>query len=300
LSIQIALSERRVTSGKSIVPITYAAGVVLLKNKTDHTLNLSAGLRLASGDGLIFETLQGVILHSGQSQSAAVRAAKPGRDGNLPSGALNRTEGPLQLSLDVTNTTAMSGGTSGWRSIVAASDLDSLRETLSQKTTAEAVTGLATLAGQTQMIAAGSLKLDFDPRDAPEFQAGTPADTVGLTVHTLASVLACPVDVLRSAAQSRFSEALAPGESLFADSLSLSLSADPLTLTATARAARIPDPEEVIQAIKAQKPAQAVAAASAVSVPDRMDPGSRILTGYADENPCRRSRVKKDRACRQR
>jgi hypothetical protein len=265
LSLRISLSDRRATTGRALTPTSFAEGDIRLTNTTDHGLNLPAGIRVSSDDGTAFETLQGILLASGQSQMVAARAVEAGPAGNLPVGALRVVEGPLGFSLEATNPAATTGGASQWRATVTENDLEILRVNLMYSLLLQAETGLLNLTGANQKLVNGSMQLEFDPQDKEDIPAGTPADTVGMTLHASATALACPNDALAEAARNALTVQLLPGETLFADKIVYTVSAvsagssGALILQTSGKAVRVPDPQDVQLALRLRTPAQAEA-----------------------------------------
>lgn len=253
LTSNITLSERRAATGRIFVPVAYAEGSAVITNTTDHGLNLPAGLQLSTDQGIVFLTTTGLILPAGRAQNLAIRATEPGPEGNLPAGALTRIDGPMALSLKVVNPSALSGGASQWRTAVTKADLDALYASLSARLLSEAEAGMNALAGSTMSIVRDSLNLDIDPEDKPEFQANTPSETVSWTLHAKASALACLNEMLRIKAEDALKTEILPEETLFPETIQASIqltSPGRTMLLASGKAARIPDQQELLPALR--------------------------------------------------
>ncbi|MBN1439902.1 MAG: hypothetical protein JW929_10875 [Anaerolineales bacterium] len=260
LTLQLTLSGRRVTGGRLLVPTAYAAGEVTLTNISVGVLNLAPGLLLSSDGGILFETLEGIQLLPARSQSVSVRAAKPGPQANLAAGMVNRVMGPLGLSLKAENFQPMSGGAQDWRNSVTASDLAALQTELAERMMAEAKSGFENLAGAERMAVEGSLRVTFDPQDAPDLPVHSAADSVGLTLHGSASLSVCPAEVVRTRARTKLAAALRPGETLFADDVSIRLmenSAGAIMIAASGSAVALPNRMEMAAALQGRSPDQA-------------------------------------------
>jgi hypothetical protein len=261
LYLQLSLSERRATGGRILAPTAYARGELRLTNISSRVLTLPAGIRAASDGGILFETVAGTILAPGQSQLSAVRAVEPGPSANLPAGSITRVPGPLALSLTAENPEPISGGSEAWRSAVSAADVESLRGLLSAQAQQEAAAGLQNLAGEGRLVVAESLRLEFDPQDAPDLPVNTPADSVGLTLHASATMKACPIDAVRARAADLLGAQLMPDEILFPEAPALRLmeNADGgIDLAASGTAVKTPGRNEWSLALRARTPAQAV------------------------------------------
>jgi hypothetical protein len=262
LTIHLELTDRRITTGSVTTPIAYAKGTIELTNKSTRILNLPAGLRVSSESGISFETMSGVILAIGKSHSVAIRATQPGSSGNLAAGEVDQVEGPLALSLQAINPDPISGGAESRRSAVSKGDLDALRSSLSERVYREAQTGMQNLAATGRTIVEKSLQVQFDSRDAADLDVNTPADTVGLTLHAVASALACPTDIARSRAQSILTSHLQAGEMLSPANTAFRLEENAqaaIDLYASGQAVKIPDRNAMTLALRARSPTQAAA-----------------------------------------
>ncbi len=243
------------------MPTAYAEGSIFLTNKSNSTLNLPAGLRVSSKGSVFLETIEGVIVPPGKSQSTPVRAVAPGPSGNLAAGAVDRVEGPLGLSLEVTNPEPISGGIQSWRNAVTQSDLDALRTSLSEQVRQEAAAGLPNVATAGRILVENSLQVQFDPQDVADFPVNTPSDTEGLTLHAIATALECPTEDVQSRAQSALASSLVEGESLFPASIAFRLEKNAqggIDLQASGLAVNIPDWNAVALALRGHTRGQAV------------------------------------------
>ena len=261
LSIRLSLSDRRTTSGRVLTPTSYARGEIRLTNVSSRLLNLPAGILVASADDILFETVGGAILAPGQSQLAPVRAVEPGPAANLGAGKVNRILGPLGLSIRADNPKSISGGAETWRNAVSAVDGDALRESLSERARREAQEGLLNLAGPGLLPVEDSLRVEFDPRDAPDLPVNSPADSVGLVLHASATMTACTTDAVLGLAEDMLIPLLDAGEILLPGSVVLRLAGGEdgaTTLYASGSAAAVPDRNDMALALRAQSPSQAV------------------------------------------
>jgi hypothetical protein len=262
ISIPLELTSRRNTSGFLPFSTAYARGTVLLTNKSTRILDLPSGIRVASKSGIFLETVAGVILAAGKTQTVPVRAVQPGPSGNLPAGAVDHVEGPLALSLQATNPDPISGGAQSWRSAVTQSDLDGLQSALTDQVRQQAEAGMQKLAAAGRTLVEKSLQVQFNPGDAADLPVNSASDTVGLTLHALASALACPTGIVRSRALEALTAALPAGETLSPESVTFRLEESPsqaIVLQATGLAVSIPDPNAMALALRARTPAQAAA-----------------------------------------
>jgi hypothetical protein len=261
LSTRLTVSERRSTSGRILAPTAFAIGKVTLTNISNRVLNLSAGLQIASENGVSYETMEGFLLSPVESRTAAVRALEPGPASNLAAGKASRVLGPLSLSLKARNPDPLSGGSEAWRSAVSNADWQALQKSAAEEIQDQASTSLAALAGTSRMIVEESLRVELDPLDQPDLAVNTPADTLGLSLHAAASLLACPADRVRLVAAEYLRLSLRSGESLAAEDMLIRLVQNKdgrIEWTALAAAIIIPDRAEMALALRLQSPAGAV------------------------------------------
>lgn len=260
LNTRLTLSGRRITSGRILAPTAFATGRITLTNISSRALNLSAGLQIASENGVAFETLEGFLLSPGESRTSTVRAMEPGPASNLAAGKANRILGPLSLSLKAQNADPMSGGSEAWRSAVSRADWAALQDSVAETIREQASGSLAALAGSGRMTVEESLRVEFDPLDQPDLPVDTPADTLGLTLHAAASLLACPADRVRSLAAEYLRLNLRPGETYTTEGMTIHLARNAqgeIEMTAFAAALEIPDRSEMTMALRLQSPAGA-------------------------------------------
>ncbi len=261
LKTRLTLSDRLATSGRILAPTAFATGKVNLINISGRTLNVSAGLRVASESGVVFELLEGFPLQPGKSRLSPARAVEPGPAGNLKAGKIMHVLGPLGISLKADNPEAMSGGEEAWRNAISTADWKSLQDSLAEKIRTQASDSLRALAGDSRMVVEESLRLVFDPLDQPDLPVNAPADTVGMTLHAAASLRACPADPVRLRAVEFLRSRLQPGETLSADGLGILLMENPdggIGLSAAGKAVELPDPNAMAMALRFQSAAGAV------------------------------------------
>jgi hypothetical protein len=262
INTRLELSARQNTTGILQVPIAYAKGTVILTNKSSRTLDLPAGIRVSTKAGVLFDTIEGVVIPSGKTQPVRMRAVKPGPSGNLAAGELDHVEGPLGFSLQAANPEPVTGGAQAWRSAVTQADLDGLRSALSEQIRQQAEAGMRNLAAAGRTLVDNSLQLQFDSEDAPDLPVNSASDTIGLTLHAVASAWECPTGMIRSRALDALAAGIAAGETLLPASVTIRLEKNARTaieLQATGRAQKIPDPAAMALALRARTPAQAAA-----------------------------------------
>ncbi len=134
LTLAVAGENSALASGKAVQPVDTAAGEVLLMNLTDKAVSVPAGtVLLASPDptvSFVTDKQAQVPAGKGKNTTVSVRASAAGLSGNVPPGTVTIFEGPLGLSLAVTNPASLSGGTENPVAIATAQDRDNLKKRL--------------------------------------------------------------------------------------------------------------------------------------------------------------------------
>lgn len=155
-TFELELADSIGASGQTVVPNQAAEGTVRFTNLSAGLVDVPLGtvLLTLANPPVRFATVEAtqVSLGAGSTAFARVRALAPGVAGNVPAGGISAFEGPLGLSLSVTNLFAMQGGAD----LTTASPTDEDRQTL-HKRLLSAIT--------TQ--ASARLSAQFQPGDVP-------------------------------------------------------------------------------------------------------------------------------------
>jgi hypothetical protein len=135
-------SDAMPSSGHVLAPDQPAEGWISFTNLTAAKVHIPAGavVLTRSDPPVRFSTQDAVDVQAGKGSSADVfaRALAPGSSGNVAAGAIAAFEGPLGLSLSVTNPARMSGGTDVSSPIPTEADRQALRQRLLAKLTEDA------------------------------------------------------------------------------------------------------------------------------------------------------------------
>src|SRR5258706_926138 len=130
-------SDSMLSSGRTISPDQTAQGQVGFTNLTAAQVGVPAGtvLLTRSDPPVRFVTLEAAEIPAGNGSSvlAHVHALSPGSSGNVPADSILAFEGPLGLSLSVTNPTGTTGGTDVTAAAPTDADRQALRERLLAK-----------------------------------------------------------------------------------------------------------------------------------------------------------------------
>jgi cytoskeletal protein RodZ len=135
-------SDSVLSSGQVMAPDQAAEGRVSFTNLTAARVEIPAGaVVLTRSDPPVRFSTQSVVevpAGNGSNAEAYVRALAPGSNGNVPAGTILAFEGPLGLSLSVTNPVRMTGGTDVSMAAPTDADRQALRRRLLAKLTADA------------------------------------------------------------------------------------------------------------------------------------------------------------------
>jgi hypothetical protein len=140
VTLTLEATDHQIATGKSVFPDKPATGTARFVNLTQAALLVPAKTVLLtdSTPPVRFETVKEVKISAGGAQNAEVRALLPGRGGNVAAGVLTLFEGPLGLSLTVSNPNRTVGGTDTTKSIPTEADRQTLRERLLANLTEQA------------------------------------------------------------------------------------------------------------------------------------------------------------------
>ncbi len=194
-NLDIAVEGRgtRAASGTMNIPERAASGEVLFTNLTSQALTIPAGtvVRTLDSNPILFATTQDVELaaEANAAASAAVEASNPGTQGNLPAGSLAAIDGPLGLSISVTNPEPTSGGSDVEAPAPSPEDYDALREELLAELWQNALDEARSQIGaqdvviSSELIVVETLEETFEPAE-PQ-----PADELALTLRVRFEVI---------------------------------------------------------------------------------------------------------------
>jgi hypothetical protein len=127
--------EQIASSGSMSVPEKSSFGRVEFTNLTDKLINIPIGLVVTTlpengQEPIRFSTTVAIDISAGGSALISVRSLVAGKGGNVPAGSIKAVEGPLGLSLSITNPAPTSGGSEQWVSVPTSQDARKLYERL--------------------------------------------------------------------------------------------------------------------------------------------------------------------------
>lgn len=179
--------EQISSSGKVLTPDRPSSGSVVLTNLTAQAVDVPVGsvvISLATPP-VRFATTQPVQVPAGPGQTAtvAVRAALPGRAGNLAAGQIRALEGSLGLLLSVENLMPTSGGTDRSSPSPSAQDYQELRARLIDNLRVTALEELNAGLPDGQRLLEETARLEEVINEEREPPAGQPADRLQLNLR---------------------------------------------------------------------------------------------------------------------
>ena len=143
LSILVETSQTHPSSGEIAIPQSRAGGSVIFTNITDQsgTVPMGTVVRTLGNDPIRFFVTEAgdFSAEAGSVVTLPVEAINPGVTGNLPANSLVSIDGPLGLSLSVTNSEATRGGNDQTSPAPSPQDFSALRNGMIQSLVAEAI-----------------------------------------------------------------------------------------------------------------------------------------------------------------
>jgi len=179
LKLALEGSDSALASGKTIIPDQAASGQVVVMNLTDKAVIVPQGtvLIVPANPAGSFETAEMVSVPAGKGKTAnvTIHAKTAGSSGNVLAGAITGFEGPLGLTLAVTNPAPTRGGSENELPIPTAADRDQLKKRLLADLELQARARFA------EQVSAGDVLLpaSFALTGAPDESVTPPAGQTG-------------------------------------------------------------------------------------------------------------------------
>ncbi len=177
------------TTGADDAPLGSATGVVTLINQTNREIIVpqSTVMRTATGNNVRFRTMEEITVPTGVGQqiSAPIEAVEAGREGNVPAFTISEIEGPLNVSLRVSNQAPTAGGTVETVAAVTQADKERVRGQLQESLQLQAYSKLAESMQQGEVIPPETVST-FTLAETYDRFAGEQAGQLGLQLQLLA------------------------------------------------------------------------------------------------------------------
>ncbi len=202
------------TTGVDDAPVGKATGVVTFINKTGREITVPEGtiVRTTFGENVRFRTQEEVSVPPGvgKQAQAPIEAVKPGLIGNVPALTINEIEGPLNISLRVSNPFNTEGGTVERVAVVTQADKDRLKNELLAQLQQQAYLKLGENLRPGEYIPPETVET-FVLAETYDRFAGEHADELGLQLQLLARGLAIDLDSARMLSERALRESVPEG-----------------------------------------------------------------------------------------
>jgi hypothetical protein len=210
------------TTGVDEAPAGNATGVATFINQTNREVIIPQNtiVRTTTGNNVRFRTTGETTAPPGVGQqvSVSIEAVEPGRQGNVPAFTVNEIEGPLNVSLRVSNQSGTVGGTVASVAVVTQADKDRLLGQLQDQLQRQAYSQLATGLGQGEIIPPETVST-FTLAETYDSFAGEQADILGMQLQLLARGLAVDIAGARTLAERSLRESIPTDHFLLEESI---------------------------------------------------------------------------------
>lgn len=267
VSTQVSGEARTKTTGRRPEPATKSRGRVVFINRTSRQITIPQGtiVSTATGNNVQFGTVGPVDLPPSGRVAAAVEALLPGPDGNARAGTVTRVEGPLSLSIAVSNEAGFAGGTTAPQPVVTEEDKTRLQAQLLQELKTQALEKLLERDAKGSFISPDSISvLPLSPAFTPF--VGEVSDELFLSMSVQAVGLAVDQAEANAAALAALQEAMPASTRLISDTVRFSVgsvaAADDgsvsFSVTAQGTLLRSPDTSAVRRLVMGMAPEEAL------------------------------------------
>ena len=220
VSVQVSGDARTKTTGRRSEPSGKSQGRVVFINMTNRQISVPQGtiVSTATGNNVQFGTLAATELGPNGRAAAQVEALLPGPDGNARAGTVTRVEGPLSLSVAVSNDAGLGGGTTAPQPVVTEDDKTRLQAQLFEELKKQAFDKLVERGAQGSFISPESIQfLPLSPSFTPF--VGEVSEDLFLSMSLQAVGLAVDQTEANKAALAKLQEAMPPGTRLISDTI---------------------------------------------------------------------------------
>jgi hypothetical protein len=220
VSTQVSGEARTKTTGRRPEPATKARGRVTFINMTSRQISIPPGtfVATATGDNAQYVTMDTVPLGPNGRAVAAVEALLPGPGGNARAGTVTRVEGPLSLSVAVSNEAGFAGGTTAPQPVVTEEDKTRLQAELFEELKKQAFEKLLERQRAGAFISPESVTfVPLSPTFTPF--VGEVSEDLFLSMSVQAVGLAVEQTEANKIALARLQEAMPPGTRMISDTV---------------------------------------------------------------------------------
>ncbi len=210
------------TTGVENAPLGKATTNVTLINQTNREILVptTTVVRTTTGNNVRFRVQEEMTVPAGVGQQARVlvEAVEPGRQGNVPALTINEIEGPLNISLRVSNPAPASGGSVESVAVVTQADKERVLGQLQAELQQQAYARLAESLRQGEAVPVETVRT-FTLAETYDRFNGEVSDVLGLQLQLLARGLAVDVTAAEMLARRSLREGVPEGHFLLDQSL---------------------------------------------------------------------------------
>lgn len=220
VSVQVSGEARTKTTGRRPEPATKSRGRVTFINMTSRQINIPAGtvVSTATGNNVQYATTDTVALAPNGRSVATVEALLAGPDGNARAGTVTRVEGPLSLSIAVSNDAGFAGGTTAPQPVVLEEDKTRLQTQLFEELKKQAFEKLLERQSGSAFISPESVTyIALSPTFTPF--VGEVSEELFLSMSVQAVGLAVEQTEANKAALAQLQQAMPPGTRMISDTV---------------------------------------------------------------------------------
>lgn len=181
----LTLSATVPTTGSVETAGNLAVGTIRVRNACDARKGSEAGVELYTDQGIVFRTLDDLLLDPGAETILRIEAVEPGSSGNLEAGSIRTAEYPQSICWDVFQEEPTHDGMDGIRPAPSEADYETAAGLIREQVQNEAP---ALLSGNTDILPVGDAVITkiIEETMTPEY--GYAADEVTLTQTLSVSV----------------------------------------------------------------------------------------------------------------
>lgn len=220
LSAQVLGEGRLPTTGRRQEPDAKARGQVVMINRTNRAVTVSAGtfVATATGNNIRFITRAEAPLAANARANVPIEAALPGPSGNVRAGTITQVEGPLTLLVVVANDAPTSGGTLARVGVVTDEDKTALQAQLFEQLKQGAYERLSEKIGPGSFVPPESVSyLALSPTFTPFVGEVAPELTLNMTVQAVG--LNVDIRTAQQVGLAQLQSAMPPGTRLISDTI---------------------------------------------------------------------------------
>ena len=264
ISVTVSSEQSLAIAGEITVPKSKAKGVARFTNLGRDEITIPAGTVVSTESAVRFATLKDTRLPAGVDEfvEAQIEAVEMGAEGNVQSGKIVIVEGPLALSISVTNPDPLKGGANA--QVIGATDEDRarLRESVMSNLLRDAESKLRAQIAQPDLLLADTLEAVKISDEIFTPPAGEPGVTLTLKLEAEFSaryvadedLRQLSLSTLSAAAENGFEALNEPGYKVITDPSTDNSGVSHFELEVTRTLLRQVDAMQVFSVVRGQKP----------------------------------------------